>query len=172
MKQLLKTVIFLLVINHALGQEFYVSPAGNDKSNGTAAAPVATLSKAQVLVKKFKAANPNYEGDIVVHIGSGNYELQAGFKLDETVTGSKQTPIIWRGVNKDKVIISGGKKIKGSAFKKVNDPAILMRVGKSAAAVLYQVSLKQLGILNYGKHQSYGHGQPVVPAPLELFFNN
>lgn len=172
MKQLLKTVIFLLVINHALGQEFYVSPAGNDKSNGTAAAPVASLSKAQLLIKKFKAANPNYEGEIVVHIGAGNYELQAGFKLDETVTGSKQTPIIWRGVNKDKVIISGGKKIKGSAFKKVNDPAILMRVGKSAAAALYQVSLKQLGILNYGKHQSYGHGQPVVPAPLELFFNN
>jgi hypothetical protein len=172
MKQLLKTVIFLLVINHALGQEFYVSPTGNDKSSGTAAAPIATLTKAQLLIKKFKSAKPNYEGDIVVHIGSGNYELQAGFKLDETVTGSKQTPIIWRGVNKDKVIISGGKKIKGSAFKKVNDPAILIRVGKSAAAALYQVSLKQLGILNYGKHQSYGHGQPVVPAPLELFFNN
>jgi hypothetical protein len=172
MKQLLKTVIFLLVINHALGQEFYVSPAGNDKSNGTAAAPVATLSKAQMLIKKFKTAKPNYEGDIVVHIGAGNYELRAGFKLDENVTGSKQTPIIWRGINKDKVIISGGKKIKGSAFKKVNDPAILMRVGKTAAAALYQVSLKQLGILNYGKHQSYGHGQPVVPAPLELFFNN
>jgi hypothetical protein len=172
MKQLLKTVIFLLVINHALGQEFYVSPAGNDKSKGTAAAPVATLSKAQLLIKKFKAANPNYEGDIVVHIGAGNYELQAGFKLDEAFTGSKQTPIIWRGVNKDKVIISGGKKIKGSAFKIVNDPAILMRVGKTAAAALYQVSLKKLGILNYGKYQSYGHGQPVVPAPLELFFNN
>lgn len=172
MKQLLKTVIFLLVINQAAGQEFYVSPAGSDKSNGTAAAPVATLSKAQKLIKKFKDANPNYEGEIVVHIGAGNYELQAGFKLDEVITGSKQTPIIWRGVNKDKVIISGGKKIKGSAFKKVNDPAILMRVGKTAAAALYQVSLKQLGILNYGKHQSYGHGQPVVPAPLELFFNN
>ena len=172
MKQLLKTVIFLLVINHALGQEFYVSPDGNDKSNGTAAAPVATFTKAQLLIKKFKSANPNYEGDIVVHIGAGNYELQAGFKLDETVTGSKQTPIIWRGINKDKVIISGGKKIKGSAFKKVNDPAILMRVGKTAAASLYQIPLKQLGIINYGKHQSYGHGQPVVPAPLELFFNN
>ena len=172
MKQLLKTVIFLLLINQAVGQQFYVAAAGNDKSNGTAAAPVATLSKAQLLIKKFKTANPNYEGDIVVHVGSGNYELQAGFKLDETVTGSKQTPIIWRGVNKDKVIISGGKKIKGSAFKKVNDLTILMRVGKTAAAALYQVSLKQLGILNYGKHQSYGHGQPVVPAPLELFFNN
>ena len=172
MKQLLKTVIFLLVINHAVGQEFYVSPAGSDESKGTAAAPVATISKAQLLIKKFKSANPNYEGDITVHIGAGNYELQKGFKLDDAITGSKQTPIIWRGVNKDKVIISGGKKIKSSAFKKVNDRAILMRVGKSAAAALYQVSLKQLGIFNYGKHQSYGHGQPVVPAPLELFFNN
>lgn len=172
MKQLLKTIIFLLLINHALGQEFYVSPAGNDKSNGTAAAPVATLSKAQELIKKFKMANPNYEGEIIVHIGAGNYELQSGFQLDEAIKGSKQTPIIWRGVNKDKVIISGGKKIKSSAFKKVNDPAILIRVGKTAAAALYQVSLKKLGILNYGKHLSYGHGQPVVPAPLELYFNN
>ncbi len=172
MKQLLKTVIFLLAINHALGQEFYVSPAGNDKSSGTAAAPVATLTKAKLLIKKFKTANPNYEGEIIVHIGPGNYELQEGLKLDETVTGSKQTPIIWRGANKDKVIISGGKKIKSSAFKKVNDPAILIRVDKIAAGKLYQVSLKELGLTNYGKHQSYGHGQPVVPAPLELYFNN
>ena len=172
MKQLLKTIIFILVINQAVGQQFYVSPAGNDKFNGTAAAPVATLTKAQLLIKKFKAANPNYEGDMIVHIGDGNYELQAGFILDDAVTGSKQTPIFWKGINKDKVIISGGKKINSSAFKKVNDPAILMRVGKTTAAALYQVSLKQLGILNYGKHQSYGHGQPVVPAPLELFFNN
>lgn len=172
MKQLLKTVIFLLAINHALGQEFYVSPAGNDKSSGTAAAPVATLTKAQELIKKFKTANPNYEGEIIVHIGAGNYELQSGFQLDEAITGSKQTSIIWRGVNKDKVIISGGKKIKSSAFKKVNDPAILIRVDKIAAGKLYQVSLKELGLTNYGKHQSYGHGQPVVPAPLELYFNN
>lgn len=172
MKQLLKTVIFLLAINHALGQEFYVSPAGNDKSSGTAAAPVATLTKAKLLIKKFKTANPNYEGEIIVHIGTGNYELQSGFQLDEAITCSKQTPIIWRGVNKDKVIISGGKKIKSSAFKKVNDPSILIRVDKTAAEKLYQVSLKELGITNYGKHQSYGHGQPVVPAPLELYFNN
>jgi hypothetical protein len=172
MKQLLKTIIFLLVINQAMGQQFYVSPSGHDTYTGAANAPVASLSKAQLLIKKFKAANPNYEGDIVVHIGAGNYELQQGFVLDEAVTGSKQMPIIWRGANKEDVIISGGKKIKSSAFKKVSDPAILIRVGKTAGAALYQVSLKELGILNFGKHQSYGHGQPVVPAPLELFFNN
>ena len=172
MKQLLKIVFFLLVINQVNGQEFYVSPAGNDKFNGTALAPVATLTKAQKLIKKFKDAHPNYEGEIVVHIGAGNYELEKGFSLEDAATGSKQTPIIWSGVNKDKVIISGGKKIKSSAFKKVKDPSILMRVGKTAAAALYQVSLKQLGIFNYGKHQSYGHGQPVIPAPLEFFFNN
>jgi len=172
MKQLLKTIIFLLVINQAMGQQFYVSPSGHDTYTGAANAPVASLSKAQLLIKKFKAANPNYEGDIVVHIGAGNYELQQGFVLDEAVTGSKQTPIIWRGANKEDVIISGGKKIKSSAFKKVSDPAILIRVGKTAGAALYQISLKELGILNFGKHQSYGHGQPVVPAPLELFFNN
>ncbi len=172
MKQLLKTIIFLLVINQAMGQQFYVSPSGHDTYTGAANAPVASLSKAQLLIKKFKAANPNYVGDIVVHIGAGNYELQQGFVLDEAVTGSKQTPIIWRGANKEDVIISGGKKIKSSAFKKVSDPAILIRVGKTAGAALYQVSLKELGILNFGKHQSYGHGQPVVPAPLELFFNN
>lgn len=172
MKQLLKIVFFLLVINQVNGQEFYVSPAGNDKFKGTALAPVATLTKAQKLIKKFKDAHPNYEGEIVVHIGAGNYELEKGFSLEDAATGSKQTPIIWSGVNKDKVIISGGKKIKSSAFKKVKDPSILMRVNKTAAAALYQVSLKQLGIFNYGKHQSYGHGQPVIPAPLEFFFNN
>jgi len=172
MKQLLKIVIFLLVINQAKGQQFYVSPSGNDTNNGSVTTPVASLTKAHVLIKNFKTEHPNYEGDIVVHIGEGNYELKNGFTLDDTVTGSKQTPIIWSGVNKDKVIISGGKKIKSSEFKKVKDPAILMRVGKAAATQLYQVSLKQLGITNFGKHQSYGHGQPVIPAPLEIFFNN
>ncbi len=54
MKQLLKTIIFLLIINQLSAQQFYVSTKGHNSNKGTAQKPVATLQKAQALVRDFK----------------------------------------------------------------------------------------------------------------------
>ena len=55
----------------ALGQvAIHVSPGGSDSADGSAAAPVQSLTRAQTLVR---AANAN--DDVVVHVDGGTYVL-------------------------------------------------------------------------------------------------
>ncbi|MEY3676388.1 MAG: hypothetical protein RJB67_878, partial [Bacteroidota bacterium] len=171
MKQLLKTIIFLLIINQLAAQQFYVSTTGRNSNIGTAQKPVATLQKAQALVRDFKKANPGYTGEIVVTVMPGTYELKSTLSFNEGDAGNENLQVIWKAAAKNKVILSGGKNINGRQFKKVTNPSILARLEKNAADHVVEVSLTKLGINNFGTHQSYGHGQPVIPAPLELYYN-
>ena len=171
MKQLLKTIIFLLIINQLAAQQFYVSTKGRNSNIGTAQKPVATLQKAQALVRDFKKANPGYTGEIVVTVMPGTYELTSTLSFNEGDAGNENLQVIWKAAAKNKVILSGGKNINGRLFKKVTNPSIRARLEKNAAENVVEVSLTKLGITNFGTHQSYGHGQPVIPAPLELYYN-
>lgn len=171
MKQLLKTIIFLLIINQLAAQQFYVSTTGRNSNIGTAQKPVATLQKAQALVRDFKKANPVYVGDIIVTVMPGTYELTSTLSFNEQDAGSDKVHVTWQAFAKNKVILSGGKNINGRLFKKVTNPTILARLEKNAAENALEVSLTKLGITNFGAHQSYGHGQPVIAAPLELYYN-
>jgi parallel beta-helix repeat protein len=171
MKQLLKTIIFLLIINQLAAQQFYVSKAGNDTNKGTAQKPVATLQKAKALVRDFKKAHPSYTGDISITVMPGTYELTSTLSFNKDDAGNENLKVIWKAASKNKVILSGGKNINGRLFKKVTNPSILARLEKNAAENVVEVSLTKLGITNFGTHQSYGHGQPVIPAPLELYYN-
>jgi parallel beta-helix repeat protein len=171
MKQLLKTIIFLLIINQLAAQQFYVSTTGHNSNLGTAQKPVATLQKAQALVRDFKKANPGYTGEIVVTVMPGTYELTSSLSFNEQDAGSDKVNVRWQAFAKNKVILSGGKNINGRLFKKVTNPSILARLEKNAAENVLEVSLTKLGITNFGAYQSYGHGQPVIPAPLELYYN-
>jgi parallel beta-helix repeat protein len=171
MKQLLKTIIFLLIINQLAAQQFYVSKKGHNSNIGTAQNPVATLQKAQALVRDFKNANPSYTGEIVVTVMPGTYELTSSLSFNEPDAGSDKIQVRWQAFAKNKVILSGGKNINGRLFKKVTNPKILARLEKNAAENVVEVSLTKLGITNFGTHQSYGHGQPVIPAPLEIYYN-
>jgi parallel beta-helix repeat protein len=171
MKQLLKTIIFLLIINQLVAQQFYVSTTGHNSNLGTAQKPVATLQKAQALVRDFKKANPGYTGEIVVTVMPGTYELTSTLSFNEQDAGNVKVNVRWQAFAKNKVTLSGGKNINGRLFKKVTNPTILARLEKNAAENVVEVSLTKLGITNFGAHQSYGHGQPVIPAPLELYYN-
>ncbi|MFN6388447.1 MAG: right-handed parallel beta-helix repeat-containing protein [Bacteroidota bacterium] len=171
MKQLLKTIIFLLIINQLGAQQFYVSKTGHNSNLGTAQKPVATLQKAQALVRDFKKANPGYTGEIVVTVMPGTYELTSTLSFNEQDAGNVKVNVRWQAFAKNKVTLSGGKNINGRLFKKVTNPSILARLEKNAAENIVEVSLTKLGITNFGTHQSYGHGQPVIPAPLELYYN-
>ncbi|MFZ9214083.1 MAG: right-handed parallel beta-helix repeat-containing protein, partial [Sediminibacterium sp.] len=171
MKQLLKTITFLLIINQLAAQQIYVSTKGHNSNIGTAQKPVATLQKAQALVRDFKNANPGFAGEIVVTVMPGTYELSSSLSFNEQDAGSDKIQVRWQAFAKNKVILSGGKNINGRLFKKVTNPSITTRLEKNAAENVVEVSLTKLGITNFGEHKSYGHGQPVIPAPLELYYN-
>ena len=68
------------------------------------------------------------------------------------------------------VSITGGQSIAPCNFTRFIDEQILRRLTQKAVSHVWQADLAALGIRDYGKHQQYGHGLTVCPAPLELFF--
>ena len=48
----------------------------------------------------------------------------------------------------------------------------LLRLPLESRKHVLQVDLRALGIRDFGRHRQFGHGLPVVPAPMELFWND
>jgi len=153
-------------------QDIYVSKDGNDINPGTKEEPVSTLEAARDLIRHYKSTNDLPDGGITVWIGKGQYDQEEPFILNENDSGEPDAPIVWRTMPDEYVSVTGGKRIPSSAFQKVTNRAILKRLSKSAAQNVVQVNLREHGINDYGEIKQYGHAMPVVPAPLEVFFNN
>ena len=152
-------------------QSIHVSPKGSDKNPGTKEKPVASLTAAKALVRNHKKTKGIPKGGLNVISHEGIYDLQQTFQLSEEDAGKKDAPITWSAAAGEKVNITGGKTIQPGKFSKVVDKGILNRFEKNAIGNVWQVNLRAEGINNLGNHRQYGHGLPVVPATLELFFN-
>ena len=70
------------------------------------------------------------------------------------------------------VRISGGTSIPSSSFGPARDPGTLRRLPPESRGHVLQADLRALGIRDFGTHRQFGHGLPVVPAPMELFWND
>jgi hypothetical protein len=163
-------IIFLMLGVGA--QDIYVSKDGDDSNPGTKEEPVSTLEAARDLIRHYKTTNELPKGGITVWIGKGQYDQEKPFILNENDSGEPEAPIVWRTMPDEYVSVTGGKRISSSAFQKVTNRAILKRLSKSAAQNVVQVNLREQGINDYGEIKQYGHAMPVLPAPLEVFFNN
>ncbi len=153
--------------------DFYVSPEGNNNNPGTITKPFGSLEDARDAIRISKQSSGLPGEGVTVWIQEGTYSLSQTFELLEEDSGTEQAPIAYRAYKDEKVRIIGGKSIPSCAFKSVTDPAILKRfINDSVRKNVLQADLKALGITDYGKHAQYGHMFPVVPAPLELFFNH
>ncbi len=122
MTQLLKYIfiLFIFLSFQNLSAQFYVSPNGNDNNSGTKKQPLATLSGAQNIVRKFKLTN-KITAPITVTISDGFYEMSKPFILTQEDSGTDKFPVIYKAVKGAKPIFSGGIKITGF---KVNDSGI------------------------------------------------
>jgi hypothetical protein len=103
---------------------------------------------------------------------AGTYDLKSSFVLDERDGGTKANPVHWSAAANEDVILSGGKTIPSDLFKPISNPAISNRLGTHAASQVMELDIRQVGITNTGKHRQYGHGLPVVPSTMELYFNH
>ncbi len=91
--------------------EFYVSPTGNDNGSGTQSSPFQTLERARDEVRKY---NKNMQGDIVVNMLPGRYELSDYLEFEVEDSGSNGFDVIWQGTDPDNLpIISGAKEVTG-----------------------------------------------------------
>lgn len=165
-------VLFMFNLQPVMAQHnFYIAKNGNDTWSGTKEKPFATFEKAREAVRNVLARNGHDYG-VTVWVKGGVYRFTRTFHLDSLDSGTSKAPVIYRSAPGEKVHIMGGPEIPWTAFKPVKDEKILKRLDANAKTHVLQVNLKDLGITNYGELKQYGHSRPVVPAPLELFFNN
>ncbi len=97
----------------AAGQpaDFHVAPNGNDTNPGTEAAPFASIAAARDAVRKRVGAG--LKKDVKVLIAEGVYELPETLTFTPDDSGTADHSITYEAQPGKKVVISGGRKIKG-----------------------------------------------------------
>jgi hypothetical protein len=101
--------------------DFFVAPTGNDQWTGHLAAPneqgtdgpVATLTRAQQLVRELKAAQGDRSQPIVVAIRGGSYRLTAPLSFSAADSGTEKAPIVYQAYGDERPVLSGGVPITG-----------------------------------------------------------
>lgn len=168
-----RSAAFLLLVVALPAREFFVSPQGDDRNAGTEAAPWRTLEGARDAVRAWRRTLPSGSAEpATIWVRGGTYPLAHTFELTSQDSGSAAAPVVIAAYKDETVRLSGGREVPASAFAPVREAAILARLPAEARSQVMVADLRALGITDFGTHRQFGHGQPVVPAPIELFWND
>jgi hypothetical protein len=155
----------------SFSEVFVVSPSGKDANPGTALLPFRTLERARTALAAVRIERRTGSGD-TVWLRQGTYSLDSTFVLGRGDGGTPSRPVVYSAWPGEKVRISGGREIPAAAFGVPGKRGNIAKVPPVSRGHIVQADLKALGFGNFGELRQYGHGLPVVPAPLELFFND
>lgn len=115
-------VCLLVKLAHAADPaDIYVSPQGSDEWSGSSAVPtpdnaegpVATIGRAQELVRALRATQPAREQPVVVALRGGRYELPATLQFSASDGGTTASPTRYVAFADEVPILSGGRLITG-----------------------------------------------------------
>ena len=165
-------VILLFIFHSAFSQEFFISPQGNDKNPGSKFKPFATLEQARTAIRNYKKTRGFPRNGLTVWIGGGDYQRTESFELTGLDSGEKNTPVKYCALPGETPRFIGGKKIATKHFAPVTDPEVRLRFSPAVRDKIVQLDLKELAVTDYGEHKQFGHGLPVVTAPLELYIDH
>ncbi|WP_186758603.1 right-handed parallel beta-helix repeat-containing protein [Echinicola salinicaeni] len=87
--------------------KFFVATDGNDKNPGTKNKPFASFERAKQAVRELKS-----EGDVIVYIRRGRYELSRTIEFNANDAGRDSFKVIYKAYDQEKPVLSGGKKIR------------------------------------------------------------
>jgi hypothetical protein len=149
--------------------QFYVSPAGDDRWSGKLSSPnqaktdgpFATLKQARNAVRALMKT-ATIEKGATVTIRGGIYPLRETLALTSEDSGSTSGPVIWQSAPNESPLITGGRTV--GPFVRVTDTAILARLSPAARESALVTDLHARGITDFG--QIVPRGGP----PMELFF--
>jgi len=88
--------------------DLFVAPNGNDNNTGlNSSSPLASLDKAREKARDYAGKEK-----VNIHFADGVYYLPKTVKFTAEDSGSEQFPIVYKGENEGKVILSGGSKLQ------------------------------------------------------------
>lgn len=166
-----RVLILCVISTELIAGEFYVSPRGDDRNAGTRERPFRTLERAREAVRSSRSSRPDPDTS-KVWLSGGTYQLSRAFELSREDGGTTSSPVFYSALPGEIVRISGGKDIPQGSFQPLTLSSAAGRISPEARAHIVQADLNKLGITDFGEHRQFGHGQPVVPAPLDLFWND
>ncbi|HTY57211.1 MAG TPA: hypothetical protein VMF59_00280, partial [Bacteroidota bacterium] len=166
---LLTSLLFLT----AEAGEFFISPTGSDRNPGTRQRPFLTLERARDAVRALKKESGGSAKErISVWLAAGTYPLARTFEIGPGESGSPAYPVTYAAMPGARVRLSGGVTIPPPVFHRVRDAGALRRLPDSSKPFVMEADLRSLGIHDFGTERQFGFGLPVVPASLELFWND
>jgi len=140
-------VIYPFSIN--AGTEFYVSPDGNDRNNGTIEAPFKTIQKALSEVACLSDAKKT--NSVAIYLREGDYIISKPLELGKSHCDMiNNSTLFISSYNNEKVRITNNVTFKGSQFELVTadntDAQTLARMHESALGNVYVADYDDLGI--------------------------
>jgi len=123
------------------GKTFHVSAdSGNDANRGTVDKPFKTLEAARDAIREVKKLQGLPPDGIQVSIGPGNYLMQSPLKLVAEDSGTLESPVVWKGVDRDRVIISGGTSLDVTELRPAQESTAQGRFHPKARGKLVVIS--------------------------------
>jgi hypothetical protein len=169
MRNFVPIMALAALLQQAGATDLYVSPAGNDRGPGSLWQPFRTLERAREEVRSIRKHKA--PGDtITVWLGGGVYSRTNTFELKGEDSGTAKGPTVYAARPGEEVRITGG--IEATGFQPANDPEAFRRLLPHVRQHVMETDLKAAGVRDFGTHRQFGHGLPVVPAPMELFWND
>ena len=113
MRKLFLTAICILCSHWLWSGEIWVSPKGNDFNDGTRQSPKATLTAALRQAREWRrTGDDRMQGGITVYMEGGTYALYEPVFIRPEDSGTKESPTVIRSAADEKVVLSGGVRIK------------------------------------------------------------
>jgi hypothetical protein len=165
------TLALCLILPAVYRGEIFVSPSGNDGNPGTRDLPFKTLERARDESRVIRGRGAATNG-ITIWMRGGTYFRTTTFALGKSDGGSPDAPLVISAYANESVRVSGGVLLSSSAFHPVRSAEALKRLPTSARHHVVEADLRALGVRDFGTHRQFGHGLPVVPAPMEICWND
>lgn len=145
----------------------YVSPDGDDTTDGSFKTPLATMAAAK---EKVRDLLPAAEGNITVYFRGGDYQITSGIAFDANDSGREGVTVSYKAFPDETVRFIGGVKIDPSLIKNADpESSVAARVRDEAAkAALLEADVSSL-IDVYPEIYAYGKEADDAVMPVEIY---
>lgn len=136
--------------------EYFVAKNGDDRNDGSRAAPFASIQGARNAIRKFAGNLP--EGGVTVTVMPGAYPVREGICFDERDSGTDEKRICYRAFQEDTVCLNSGVTLDWADFRPVSEEVKKRLISPEARAKVRRLDLKAYGLTeeDWGKMYAYG----------------